>query len=43
MLIFFNAKFEPGCLFDTALVFDTQDTSNPLKLCDAFEEAMAIA
>ena len=25
MLIFFNAKFKPGCLFDTALVFDTQE------------------
>ena len=33
-LIFFNAKFRPGCLFATALLFETQEyVSSTTKLC----------
>ena len=33
-LIFFNAKFRPGCLFDTALLFETQEQSIQDKQCN---------
>ena len=35
-LIFFNAKFRPGCLFATALLFETKEYSLPYFLVWSF-------